>query len=144
VSTALKVRRALVAAISQHPTFRNRAVEFSHPGVDGESEMVYVAGVRAAENARTLGKAYRREELTVELGVLCELLGRDIEEPLERAHIMLDAVHEAIYEDTSLGGVVHVAEVTAWDERSFIGPEKCICEISVDVRVLADFTGTES
>lgn len=143
MTKALRARAALVNALRQHPAFRDRPVEVSHPGVDGEPEMVYVAGVRASQSARTLGKAYRREELTIELGVLAESLGRDLDDPLARAHQMLDGIHEAIYEDTSLGGVVHVAEVTAWDERSYIGPEKCIVEISVDVRVLADFTGTE-
>lgn len=144
MTTALRVRRALVDAIGQHPSFRNRQVETSHPGADAETELVYVAGVRSAESSRMLGKAYRREELTVELGVLAESLGSDLDEPLERAYLMLEGIQEAVYEDTSLGGAVLTAEVVAWDERSFNGPEKSIVEISVEVLVKADFTGTES
>lgn len=144
MTTALRARRALVSAISQHPTFRNRQVETSHPGADAELELVYVAGVRTSDRARVLGKAYRREEVTFELGILAESLGSDLDEPLERAYQMLTGVQDAIYEDTSLGGVVLTAEVVAWDERCFSAPEKCIVEISVEVMVKADFTGTES
>lgn len=144
MSTAIRVKKALVSAIGQRPEFRNRQVEISHPGADAESEMVYIAGVRSVDTARRLGKAHRREELTVELGILCELDGTDLEEVEERAYQMLEGVQTGVYEDTSLGGLVHVAEIVAWDQRSFSGPERCIVEITVDIRVLADFEGVDS
>jgi hypothetical protein len=144
VSTALKVKKALVNAIGQRPEFRNRQVEIAHPGAEAEHELVFIAGVRSADSARRLGKAHRREELTVELGIVCEVLGSDLEETEERAYQMLEGVQAGIYEDTSLGGLVHVAEVVAWDQRSFNGPERSVVEITVDVRVLADFEGDDS
>lgn len=144
MSTALKVKKALVNAIGQHPTFRNRLVSLGHPGSDAELEMVFVTGIRSNESSRMLGKAHRREELTVELGVVAETLGNDLEDTHERAYLMLQGVQEAIYEDSSLGGIVHLAEVVTWDERSFNGPERTVVEISIEVRVLADFDGTES
>jgi len=138
MTTAPRVKRAIVAAVSQHPTFRNRQVSVSHPGADLEHEAVFIAGVRNAEVARSLGKAHRRETLTVDVAVVCEVLGSDLDEVEDRAWQMVAGVEEAIAEDSTLGGVALMAEVSGFDQRSFNGPERSVIECTVECTVVCD------
>jgi len=138
MTTAPRVKRALVAAISQHPTFRNRQVSVSHPGADLEHEAVFIAGVRNTEVARSLGKAHRRENLVVEIGVVCEVLGSDLDEVEDRAWQMVAGIEDAVAEDSSLGGLALMCEVQGFDQRSFNGPERSVIEVTIEVGVVAD------
>lgn len=138
MTTAPRVKRALVAAIGQHPTFRNRQVSVSHPGAEIERESVFLAGVRNTEVARSLGKAHRRESLVVEVAVVCEVLGSDLDEVEDRAWAMVAGVEESVAQDSTLGGVALMAEVQGFEQRSFNGPERSVIEVTVEVGVVAD------
>jgi hypothetical protein len=138
MTRAPKVKRAIVTAVSQHATFRNRQVSISHPGADLETEAVFIAGVRNTEVARSLGKAHRRETLTVDIAVVCEVLGVDLDETESRAWTMVAGVEEAIAEDSSLGGIALMCEVTGFDQRSFNGPERSVIECTVECTVVCD------
>lgn len=138
MTSAPRVKRALVAAIGQHAKFRNRQVSISHPGADMETEAVFIAGVRNTEVARSLGKAHRRETLTVDIAVVCEVLGTDLDEIESRAWTMVAGVEEAIAEDSTLGGIALMAEVSGFDQRSFNGPERSVIECTIECTVVAD------
>lgn len=138
MTTALRAKKALVHAISQRPEFRNRQVSISHPGSDLETEAIFLNGVRSTELARHMGKAHRRETLIVEVAVVCEVLGNDLEEVEERAWAMVEGVENAVAEDSSLGGLALMCEVDGFEQRNFTGPEKSVIEVTVEVRIVAD------
>jgi hypothetical protein len=138
MTTAFKVKRKLVDTIARHPAFATRQVTFGHPGSELESECVFVNTVGETERARSLGKAHRREELTVEVAIISEQPGSDAEDTCQRAYQMLAGVEEAIADDSSLGGLALIAEVTGFSEQSWRGEQREVTEISVQVRVLAD------
>jgi hypothetical protein len=96
------------------------------------------------ETARSLGKAHRRETLTVELGILSEVVGSDQVEAQERAYVMLAGVENAVAQDSSLGGLALMSEITGFAETSFSGDQRSVSEITVQVRVVAnkDFDGS--
>ena len=144
MTNALNVKRAIVTAIRQQPEFQNRQVEMGHPGSQIEHESVFVVSVSDDESSRSLGKAYRRETLTVELGILSEIVGSDHVEAQERAYVMLAGVENAIAQDSSLGGLALMSEITGFSETSFSGDQRSVSEISVQVRVVAnkDFDGS--
>ena len=138
MTNALKVKKAIVRALINEPAFKNRQVVIGHPGSEMEPECVFINSVRSTERARSLSKASRREELTVELALVCQVLTTDLSESEERAWAMLAGVESAIASDSSLDGSVLIAEVTSFDQRSFNGPERNVVEITCEVRVLAD------
>jgi hypothetical protein len=144
MTNALNVKRAIVTAIRQQPEFQNRQVEFGHPGSRIEHESVFVVSVSDDETARSLGKAHRRETLTVELGILSDVVGSDQVEAQERAYVMLAGVENAIAQDSSLGGLALMSEITGFSETSFSGDQRSVSEITVQVRVVAnkDFDGS--
>jgi hypothetical protein len=144
MTNALNVKRAIVMAIRQQPEFQNRQVEMGHPGSLIEHESVFVVSVSDDESARSLGKAHRRETLTVELGILSEVVGSDQVEAQERAYVMLAGVENAVAQDSSLGGLALMSEITGFSETSFSGDQRSVSEISVQVRVVAnkDFDGS--
>lgn len=135
------MKRALVEALTNRPEFHNRQVTFGHPGSEMESECCFIVAVRGTETARMMGKAHRREELTVELGILSEVLGSDLVDCEERAWEMFAGVEEALAEDSSLGGRVLIAEVSSFEQKSFRGEQKEACEITVELRIVADKDG---
>lgn len=141
MTSAVKVKRALVEALTNRPEFHNRQVAFGHPGSEMESECCFIVAVRGTETARMMGKAHRREELTVELGILSEVLGSDLVDCEERAWEMFAGVEEALAEDSSLGGRVLIAEVSSFEQKSFRGEQKEACEITVELRIVADKDG---
>jgi len=144
MTSAMKIKRAIVIAIRQQPEFQNRQVEMGHPGSLIEHESVFVVSVSDDETARSLGKAHRRETLTFELGILSEIVGDDQVEAQERAYVMLAGVENAIAKDSSLGGLALMSEVTGFSETSFSGDQRSVSEITVQVRVVAnkDFDGS--
>lgn len=144
MTNALNVKRAIVMAIRQQPEFQNRQVEMGHPGSLIEHESVFVVSVSDDESARSLGKAHRRETLTVELGILSEVVGSDQVEAQERAYVMLAGVENAVAQDSSLGGLALMSEITGFSETSFSGDQRAVSEITVQVRVVAnkDFDGS--
>ena len=144
MTNALNVKRAIVMAIRQQPEFQNRQVEMGHPGSLIEHESVFVVSVSDDESARSLGKAHRRETLTVELGILSEVVGSDQVEAQERAYVMLAGVENAVAQDSSLGGLALMSEITGFSETSFSGDQRSVSEITVQVRVVAnkDFDGS--
>lgn len=144
MTSAMKIKRAIVIAIRQQPEFQNRQVEMGHPGSLIEHESVFVVSVSDDETARSLGKAHRRETLTFELGILSEIVGDDQVEAQERAYVMLAGVENAIAKDSSLGGLALMSEITGFSETSFSGDQRSVSEISVQVRVVAnkDFDGS--
>jgi len=144
MTSAMKIKRAIVIAIRQQPEFQNRQVEMGHPGSLIEHESVFVVSVSDDETARSLGKAHRRETLTFELGILSEIVGDDQVEAQERAYVMLAGVENAIAKDSSLGGLALMSEVTGFSETSFSGDQRSVSEITVQVRIVAnkDFDGS--
>lgn len=141
MTTAPRVKHALVEALVNRPEFHTRQVTYGHPGSEMESECCFINSVRGSETARMMGKAHRREELTIELGIVAEVLGSDLVDCEERAWQMFAGVEEALADDSSLGGRVLIAEVTGFEQKSFRGEQKEACEITVEVRVVADKDG---
>jgi len=139
MTNALRVSRALVEQIGQSPAFRNRQVTLAHPGQLAEQELVTILTVRNSETARTLGKGHRREELTVELGLVAEVNTDDASEALDRAYLMLSDVEQVIGENPDLG-LPHVlfAQVQGFEQRSFVGDGKRVVEITVEIAVTAN------
>lgn len=138
MTNALKVKKAIIRAFINQPELRGKQVSIGHPGSEMEPECVFITGVRNTETARVMGKAHRREELTVEVGIVCEVLGTDLVETEERAWRMFEGVENGIAADSSLGGRVLIAEVTGFDQRSFNGPERNVVEITTEIRVVAN------
>lgn len=138
MTSALTVKKALIRAFTNHNAFKNRQCVIAHPGSEMEQECVFIDRVRNNEQARALGKAHRREELTVDVAIVSQVYSRDLLESEERAFQMLAGVEEAIAADSSLDGRVLIAEVTGWEQRSFNTDQSNIIEITVSVRVLAN------
>lgn len=138
MTSALIVKKALVDRIARHPTFQVRQCTLAHPGSDIESECVFVAGLTATDRNRALGKSHRREVLSVELGVVSEVMGDDYEDAEERAWLMFDAIESVLVDDPSLDGKCLFAEITSFDQRSYAGDQKRACEITIVVEVTAD------
>lgn len=138
MTSALKVKKALVRAFTNHNAFKNRQVSLAHPGSEMEHECVFIDRVRNSERARSLGMAHRREELTVDVAIVSQVHTGDLLESEERAFQMLQGVEEAIAGDSSLDGRVLIAEVTGWEQRSFNTDQSNIIEITVSVRIVAD------
>ena len=138
MTNALRIKQEIVQALINQPAFKNRQVSIGHPGSEMELECVFINGVRNTEKARSLGKAHRREELTVELALVSQVLSGDLLESEQRAWAMLAGVENAIALDSTLNGSVLIAEVVGFDQRSFNGPERNVVEITCEIRVLAD------
>lgn len=138
MTNALKVKKALTRAFVNHSAFKNRQVTLGHPGSEMERECVFIDKVRNQETARTMGKAHRREDLTIDVAIVSQVMTGDLVESEERAYQMLEGVEEAIAADSSLDGAVLICEVSGWEQRSFNTDQSNIIEITVEVRVLAD------
>ena len=139
MTNALKVKKAIVRQLKNQPSFRDVQVEIAHPGSEMDpSGCVFINSVRSTERARSLGKAHRREELTVELALVSQAITTDLLESEERAWQMLGWVEDAIAVDSSLDGLVLMSEVVSFDQRSFNGPERNVVEITCEIKVLAD------
>lgn len=138
MTNALRIKQEIVRALINQPAFKNRQVCLGHPGSEMELECAFINGVRNSEKARSLGKAHRREDLTVEIALVSQVLTGDLLESEQRAWAMLAGVEDAIAADSSLNGSVLMAEVVGFDQRSFNGPERNVVEITCEVRCLAD------
>lgn len=139
MTRGLEVSRALVDLIARQPAFQSRQVTLAHPAQFAEQEYVFVQGVKASDVSRSLGKAYRRETLDVELGIVVEVNQDDAVDCLQRAYLMLSEV-EAVLADKPTLDVDYVlfAIVSAYDQRSYVGDGKRIAEITVTVTVTAN------
>jgi hypothetical protein len=138
MTNALRVKKEIIRALINEPTLKSEQIVIGHPGSEMELSCIFINGVRNTERARSLGKANRREELTVELALVSQVLTGDLLESEERAWAMLAGVEAAIASDSSLNGSVLIAEVVGFDQRSFNGPERNVVEITCEIRVLAD------
>jgi len=139
MTNALKVKKAIVRQLQSQPALKACQVVIAHPGSEMDpSGCIFINSLRSTERARMMGKAHRREEMTVELALVSQSLTADLVESEERAWAMLEWVEEAIASDSSLGGLVLLAEVVSFDQRSFNGPERNVIEITCEVKVLAD------
>jgi hypothetical protein len=139
MTSALKITRAIVQLVGTAPAFQNRQVTEAHPAAHAEQEFVFVSGVRATEQARSLGKAFKREELTVELGLVVEVNADDPSDALDRAYRMFTELEDVIAGSPTLGvaGVLF-AQVGSWDQRMFAADGKRVVEMTVDVLVTSN------
>ena len=138
MTSALRVKKELIRALINEPTLKGQQILIGHPGSEMELQCIFINSVRNTERARSLGKAHRREELTVEVAIVSQVLTGDLLDSEERAWTMLAGVESAIASDSSLNGSVLIAEVVSFDQRSFNGPERNVVEITCEVRVVAD------
>lgn len=138
MTSAWTIKTALIDRIARQPAFRNRQVTIAHPGKHIENECVFIVGLTAVDRNRTLGKASRREVLSVELGVVADLMGDDYEDAEQRAWTMFNDVEAAILDDPSLDGKCLFAEITSFDQRAYAGDQQRACEITIVVEVTAD------
>jgi len=138
MTNALRVKKEIIRALINEPTLKVQQILIGHPGSEMELQCIFINSVRNTERARSLGKANRREELTVEIAIVSQVLTGDLLDSEERAWTMLAGVEAAIATDSSLNGSVLIAEVVSFDQRSFNGPERNVVEITCEVRVIAD------
>jgi hypothetical protein len=139
MTNALKVQRALVDVIARAPAFASRQVAIAHPGQLLEPESVFVQRVNVRENSRALGKAYRREEITVTLALVAEVNADDAQDALDRAYRMFEDVEQVLGTSPSLGlPNILFAQITNWDQQNFAGDGKRAVEITADVTVTAN------
>ena len=133
------VQKALVDLIARAPAFATRQVTISHPGKLAEPECVFVDSVTVAEQPRSLGKQYRREEITVSLGLVVEVNADDAQDALDRAYRMFTDTETVIGETPNLGLTnVLFAQISSWEQKNFFGDGKRIVEMTVDVSVTAN------
>jgi len=139
MTSALTISKALVQLIATAPAFQSRQVTIAHPAALAEQEFVFINGVRATEQARSLGKAFKREELTVELGLVVEVNADDPSDALDRAYRMFTELEDVIAGSPTLGvpGVLF-AQVGSWDQRMFAADGKRVVEMTVDVLVTSN------
>jgi len=138
MTNALELKVALIDRIGRMPAFRNRQVSLAHPGASIEAESVFIAGLSASDRGRALGKAHRREVLTLEVAIVAEVIGDDADDAESRAWQMFNDVEDSILNDPSLDGKCLFAEITSFDQRAYAGDQKRACEITVNVEITAD------
>lgn len=139
MTSAWTIKQALIDRIARQPVFANRQVTIAHPGLQHmESECVFISGMSATDRGRALGKSHRRETLSIELGVVSEVMGDDYEDAEDRAWRMFNDVEDAILNDPSLDGKCLFAEITSFEQRAYAGDQQRACEITIVVEVTAD------
>ena len=139
MTNSVKIQRALIDKIARSPAFATRQCSIAHPGQLLEPESVFIQRVNVRETARAIGKAFRREELTVTLGLVAEVNADDPQDALDRAYKMFEDVEAVLAAEPNLGlPNVLFAQVASWEQQNYAGDGKRAVEIAVDVSVTAN------